>query len=165
MLLSSVSTSSLLVALIVCFLTLQQGYALATPNWTTALLGSRSCVKNVVSKQEGNTCVKPVCGPLNTTGIPFEDRLTPSCKSVMDGFVARDLTSEWPASMNRHAGCTTFSASQYPTNPIVVQTKLTRSFGFCSVPKAACSQLRSLLFVMTRYPEPVSWYDSTLEII
>lgn len=160
--LSTVAPSSILAFFLGCCLCLQQcSYASASLAWTGQPLSSRNCVQRIAStkEQRGDGCVTPVCGALNTTGDPFEEQLTPSCRAVLDKYAAKDLSLSWADSpaLDETPECRTFPSSQYPTNPVVVQNKITSSFGFCSVPKAACSQIRSLLFVMTSYPDQVSW--------
>ena len=139
---------------------LQCSYVSANLSWTGAPMGSRNCVKRIASTRDqmGGGCVQPVCGALNTTGDAFEERLTPSCKAVLQKYAAKDLSSSWAVASHLYQqGCKTVGQSEHPTNPVVVQTKSTGNFAFCSVPKAACSQIRSLLFVITRYPDPVNW--------
>jgi hypothetical protein len=45
--------------------------------------------------------------------------------------------------------CKSDAAAHFPTNPVVVESKLAANFAMCSVPKAGCSLLRSLLYVLT----------------
>jgi hypothetical protein len=156
-----VTSPSLLAVVIGSCLYVQQ-YLYASATFDGVTLQSRTCIRRISSKLDtlGNGCVTPICGPLNTTGDPFEEQLTPTCRAVLDQYRGKDLSSFWDDSLAHLRGCQSFSASLHPTNPIVVQNKHTASFGFCSVPKAACSQLRSLLFVITRHPDPVNWCAS-----
>ena len=161
--LSSVTASSLLAFSIVCCVYIFQcsyAYASASLNWTGEPMSSRNCVERIASTQDklGDGCVQPVCGSLNTTSEPFEERLTQSCKAVLQKYTAKESSLSWATSSAYEEECETVASSQHPTNPVVVQTGFTSNFGFCSVPKAACSQIRSLLFVVTRYPDPVNWY-------
>jgi hypothetical protein len=45
----------------------------------------------------------------------------------------------------------------YPSSPIVVQSEGSEAFVMCTIPKAGCSLLRSLLLVATRFPRPINW--------
>lgn len=160
---SSAVQSSFLAVLVGCCLYFQQFVCVsASLDIAGTPLRSRSCVKKIAeaANEVGDGCVTPVCGPLNTTGNPFQEHLTPSCRAVFDKYVAKESLS-WADSLGtQQQGCKSFPRSQHPTNPVVIQNQITNSFGFCSVPKAGCSQLRSLLFVMTRFPDPVNWCAS-----
>ena len=78
----------------------------------------------------------------------FIDRLTPTCQAIVQQYSATDK----PLETNRvpEPGCKSYKEASFPTNPVVVQTGVTPTFVMCTVPKAGCSQLRTLLLVMTR---------------
>ena len=92
---SSVTPSLLLAFIIVCCInTFQCSYASVSLNWTGEPMGSRNCVKRIASTQGnlGARCVQPVCGSLNTTGEPFEARLTQPCKAVLQTYAAKAVS-------------------------------------------------------------------------
>lgn len=96
-------------------------------------------------------CVAPTCGYLEGafTTEGFADTLTPSCQAIVQHFSAREHVMQWIPT--RDSVCPTYEQASRPTNPVVVQTGVTPAFVMCTVPKAGCSQLRTLLLAMTRH--------------
>lgn len=95
-------------------------------------------------------CVKPSCGYVeeSLTEENFIDSLTPACHAILQQFSGREQVIE--SLPIRERTCPTYEQASRPTNPVVVQTDVTPTFVMCTVPKAGCSQLRTLLLVMTR---------------
>lgn len=100
------------------------------------------------------TCLEPSCGYLTGTFVSetFFESLSPTCQAIMQQFTARPQSElEGPGK----GECTTYDAGSRPTSPVVVQTGVSPTFVMCTVPKAGCSQLRTLLLVMTRHDSPL----------
>jgi Sulfotransferase family len=115
---------------------------------------------------------RPLCGSLDQTltGVRFMDRLSPSCKQVMAQYSNPDMRRQLKKSADNNEEIdesfqsnsreetqtparTRSSTDSAPTNPVVVEQDDVANFVACTVPKAGCTLMRSLLYVLTR---PVS---------
>lgn len=133
-------------------------------------LSSRRCLELVerfqlaVDSGRATKCW-PLCGSLDTDNhhLEFMDRLSPSCQAVMSRYKA--AMSSLPAylgplarsdNLNRNKlfpsadTCSRFKQAGSATNPVVVELETSAPFVMCTVPKAGCTLLRSLLYVLTR---------------
>jgi hypothetical protein len=140
-------------------------------------LTSFECRVRLKGLFHSSVCATPLCGALNVTQseTPFLKRLSPQCEAAMASYqvpapLPRSLSSykqqfalpaayaaanaSEPASEQT---CLPLSYSMYPSSPIVVQSEGSEAFVMCTIPKAGCSLLRSLLLVATRFPRPINW--------
>lgn len=131
-------------------------------------VSSRLCVDIIAKLQHGVdsgriTECRPLCGLLDTNNysISFMDRLSPSCQSVMSRYKGRSSSSiaVSPAHLANHTShrlpppvhdCGQVRKASAATNPVVIETDDVAHFVMCTVPKAGCTLLRSLLFALTR---------------
>jgi hypothetical protein len=137
---------------------------------------SKECLARLHNHKAGY-CREPTCGKLQQDIQPerFLDRLGPSCTRSMMRYTPEIpekglsqnavRSTQW---MTMHGlteastllltndrdddfvKCSDSFSSRLPTNPVVVQRSDSSSFVMCTVPKAGCSFLRSLLFMLTR---------------
>lgn len=118
-------------------------------------------------------CADNVCGPLPfSSATPvFQERLSDSCAAVMAAYRAfgapptgfRTPSGVHPAAPHR---CGASPEGVAPTNPVVIHRAGSSPFIMCTVPKAACSNLRKLLFVLLNFfPElPDSTPGNTIPV-
>ena len=129
---------------------------------------------------EGNNCHRTMCGSLDTSSNleEFSHRMSPQCQAKMfeyrrpepltspistpDGDapwrtsmlrsqLAKDLSSE-DSRQPAWDRCSTGFAGRFASNPVVVENHVSANFVMCTIPKAGCTLLRSLLYVLT-HPE------------
>ena len=136
-----------------------------------------------------SSCRRPVCGSLDTSNnlSSFMDRLSSSCRTVMSGYsdpgMSRKLMariqeeeehsmSSFPYTPTWFTGrsqswqkCSTSPEASFATNPVVVESSggQIANFAMCTVPKAGCTLVRTLLYALTRdTSRPVSFHSSTV---
>lgn len=135
-------------------------------------------------------CHSPMCGQLHVdeTRAPFLDRLSPSCRRVMEAYASepptqrflrtsdplqqqstsvafglRTLhTAEQSNTDTDFVKCSTTHAASFASNPVVVERPDTANFVVCTVPKAGCSLFRSLLFALTHPSEDTASFHGSV---
>eukprot|EP00892_Ulva_mutabilis_P010954 jgi/Ulvmu1/8230/UM041_0039.1 len=184
--------SALLFSFLTVYLIVETGLTIAT--------SSRLCLDMVARLQRGVdngsvTKCRPICGSLNTDNynIPFMDRLSPTCQAVMSRYRGTgrrvSATAASPARFANQAdqrisppdGCTQAYQASAATNPVVVETADAANFVMCTVPKAGCTLLRTLLYALMQdtqhglsfrnsivhgTPYPTAWhYQSNFDLL
>jgi hypothetical protein len=103
-------------------------------------------------------CADDVCGPLpfSTATPSFLKRLSNACATVMAtyrAFGAPATGFRTPSGAHRALPrtCAASHESIAPTNPVVIHRAGSSPFIMCTIPKAACSNLRKLLLVLLHY--------------
>jgi hypothetical protein len=135
-----------------------------------------------------SSCRRPVCGSLDTSNIsPFMDRLSESCRAIMsrysDPSMSRKLmdrikkeeehsVTSFPYAPSWFTErtqpwqrCSASPEASFATNPVIVQSSKSQfsNFAMCTVPKAGCTLVRTLLYVLTRgISQPVSFHSSAV---
>jgi hypothetical protein len=135
-----------------------------------------ACTPKGTSAPVGRLVEGTVCGAIRQLGSgpgsSFRLRLSPQCAAVMDSYRAMgtpraglplaspiDRQEEWRK-------CQRSTGAYSPTNPIIVQRPYIAPFAMCTVPKAACTSLRKLLYAVIHYnrdtPKPGAGFVMSL---
>lgn len=136
-----------------------------------------------------NSCRRPICGSLDTNNnlSAFMDRLSDSCRRIMSTYSDPSMSRKLMARIQEEEAhsiisfpyapswftershsfqrCSTSPEASFATNPVVVESNgdHAANFAMCTVPKAGCTLLRSLLFALTRdNSRPVSFRSSAV---
>jgi hypothetical protein len=117
-----------------------------------------------------------ICGSMRqlsyTPSSSFKLRLSKECRAVMDSYRpmgAPRTGLPLPSAIDRRAEWRKCQKAEYaflPTNPIIVQRPHVAPFAMCTVPKAACTSLRKLLYAIIHYnrdrPRPGAGFKMAL---
>jgi len=119
-------------------------------------LSSKECKSEVKARYEQGQqeCHSPICGYLNVSDArpTFLERMSLQCQALMWQY-RDDISGVLGVTRAATRMCATAKDSYQASNPIIVENEEIRSFLMCTVPRAASTNLRSLLNMLIRYPD------------
>eukprot|EP00892_Ulva_mutabilis_P003586 jgi/Ulvmu1/159/UM001_0163.1 len=119
-------------------------------------LSSRECKADVQARVESGEklCGAPLCGylELDDANRTFLGSMSLKCQALMWAY-RDDTASVLGVTGAANRLCATSKEAYLPNNPVIVETEEVRNFMMCTVPRAASTNLRSLMNMLIRLPE------------